>query len=235
MKQASKARAASKAMRADMPHNLRDSRGPPTRKTWLCEPAESSARIGGATAARPRSRVLEQELAAVRLVRLGIHVHLARFVCGDTGSGGTHDVEAGVSDKITVKRGDAAQLADNFFRRDRSISFFAITFLEYFDDPGAVLRGAVACNAGFVGDTVRPRTHQAGEVLRRFSKRRFGRAEHNLTVEWGQESLNGGRVRLFSRRPQAIPKRRVTHQSTLGGECALSRITCRHRFLDRRV
>jgi len=136
--------------------------------------------------------------AAVRLVRLGIHVTLLDSSAAILALAERTIVEAGVSDKITVKRGDAAQLADIFQTGSFDI-ILCHNLLEYVDDPGAVLRGAVRVmrdSSAILSVLVR---NQAGEVLKAVLQTGdLAAAEHNLTVEWGQESLYGGRVRLFT-------------------------------------
>jgi len=136
--------------------------------------------------------------AAVRLARLGIHVTLLDSSATMLALAERTIVEAGVSDKITVKRGDAAEMADIF----QTGSFDVIlchNVLEYLDDPGAVLRGAVRVlrdSSAILSVLVR---NQAGEVLKAaIQAGDLAAAEHNLTAEWGQESLYGGRVRLFT-------------------------------------
>jgi len=105
--------------------------------------------------------------------------------------------EAGVTDKIALKHGDAAQLTNLCDGR----SFHVVlchNILEYVDDPGAVLRGAARAlrdSAAILSILVR---NQAGEVLKAaIQAGDLAAAEHGLTAEWGQESLYGGRVRLF--------------------------------------
>jgi len=65
--------------------------------------------------------------AAVRLARLGIHVTLLDSSSTMLALAERTIVEAGVSDKITLKRGDAAQLADIFQTGSFDI-ILAITF-----------------------------------------------------------------------------------------------------------
>ena len=97
-----------------------------------------------------------------------------------------------------MKRGDAAQLADIFQTGSFDI-ILCHNLLEYVDDPGAVLRGAARAlrdSLAILSVLVR---NQAGEVLKAVLQTGdLAAAEHNLTVEWGQESLYGGRVRLFT-------------------------------------
>ena len=71
--------------------------------------------------------------------------------------------------------------------------------LEYVDDPDAVLRGAARAlrdSSAILSVLVR---NQAGEVFKAaIQAGDLAAAENNLTAEWGQESLYGGRVRLFT-------------------------------------
>ena len=74
--------------------------------------------------------------------------------------------------------------------------------LEYVDDPDAVLSAAARVmrddpkEIGILSLLVRNR---AGEVLKAgINAGDLETAEHNLTAEWGHESLFGGRVRLFT-------------------------------------
>jgi ubiquinone/menaquinone biosynthesis C-methylase UbiE len=140
--------------------------------------------------------------AAVRLARLGIHVTLLDSSATMLALAERTMVEAGVSDKITVARGDAAQLADIFQTGSFDI-ILCHSLLEYVDDPGAVLRGAARVmrdSSAILSILVR---NQAGEVLKAaLQTGDLAAAVHNLTAEWGKESLYGGRVRLFS--PEAL-------------------------------
>jgi len=140
--------------------------------------------------------------AAVRLARLGTHVTLLDSSATMLALAERTIVEAGVSDKITVKRGDAAQLADIFQTGSFDI-ILCHNLLEYVDDPGAILHGAVRVmrdSSAILSVLVR---NQAGEVLKAVLQTSdLAAAEHNLTAEWGQESLYGGRVRLFT--PEAL-------------------------------
>jgi S-adenosylmethionine-dependent methyltransferase len=136
--------------------------------------------------------------AAVRLARLGIHVTLLDSSATMLALAERTIVEAGVTDKITVKRGDAAELADILQMASFDI-ILCHNLLEYVDDPGAVLRGArrvMRDSSAILSVLVR---NQAGEVLKAVLQRGdLAAAEHNLTAEWGQESLYGGKVRLFT-------------------------------------
>lgn len=138
--------------------------------------------------------------AGVRLARLGIDVILLDSSQAMLELAQRTIVEAGVRDKITVKHGDAAKLADIFQTRSFDI-ILCHNLLEYVDDPGAVLRSAVRVmrdSAAILSVLVR---NQAGEVLKAaIQTGDLAAAEHNLTADWGQESLYGGRVRLFTPR-----------------------------------
>jgi S-adenosylmethionine-dependent methyltransferase len=135
---------------------------------------------------------------AVRLAQLGLHVTLldASLPMLDFAMRATR--EAGVTERITLKHGDAAELATLF---DAGLFDLVLchNILEYVDDPGAVLRGAARTlrdPSGILSLLVR---NQAGEVLKAaIQGGDLAAAEHNLTAEWGHESLYGGRVRLFA-------------------------------------
>jgi len=136
--------------------------------------------------------------AAVRLARLGIHVTLLDSSATMLALAERTIVEAGGSDKITAKRGDAAQLADIFQTGSFDI-FLCHNPLEYVDDPGAVLRGAerVMRDSSAILSVLAP--NHAGEVLKAVLQAGdLAAAEHNLTAERGPESLYGGRVLLFT-------------------------------------
>ena len=98
--------------------------------------------------------------AAVRLARLGIHVTLLDSSATMLALAERAIVEAGVGDKITVKRGDAAQLPD-IFQRNRSISFFAITFWNM------SMTRAPCCAAPYVSCGIRLRYCPSSYAIRR--------------------------------------------------------------------
>jgi len=72
-------------------------------------------------------------------------------------------------------------------------------FLEYCNDPGAVLCAAARAlrdSSAILSVLVRNR---AGEVLKAaIQAGDLAAAQNGLTAEWGQEALYGGRVRLFT-------------------------------------
>ncbi len=129
---------------------------------------------------------------AIRLARLGIHVRLL------DSSPKRAAREAGVTDKVVLQHGDATQLA-NLFRTRSFDVILCHNILEYCDDPGAVLRAAARAlrdSSAILSVLVR---NQAGEVFKAaIQAGDLAAAENGLTAEWGQESLYGGRVRLFT-------------------------------------
>jgi S-adenosylmethionine-dependent methyltransferase len=135
---------------------------------------------------------------AVRLAQLGIHVTLLDSSPAMLDIAQRAAREAGVTEKVALKHGDVAQLANLF----HAASFDVIlchNVLEYLDDPIAVLRGAARAlrdSSSILSILVRNR---AGEVFKAaIQAGDLAIAENNLTAEWGQESLYGGRVRLFT-------------------------------------
>ena len=136
--------------------------------------------------------------AAVRLARLGVDVTLLDSSPTMLELAERAIVEAGASENTTVKYGDAARLADIFQARSFDI-ILCHNLLDYVDDPGDVLRGAVRLmrdSSAILSVLVRS---QAGEVLKAALRNGdLAAAEHTLTAEWGEESLYGGGVRLFT-------------------------------------
>jgi S-adenosylmethionine-dependent methyltransferase len=106
--------------------------------------------------------------------------------------------KAGVDEKLTLKHGDAGDLARSF--PDQSFDVILChNVLEYVDDPEQTLRsvtGALRDSSSVVSILVR---NQAGDALKAAIKEGdLNAAEHALTAEWGYESLYGGKVRLFT-------------------------------------
>lgn len=139
---------------------------------------------------------------AVRLAHLGIHITMLDSSPAMLAVAQRTVDEAGVGDKVTVKPGDATQLADIF----KAGSFDIVlchNVLEYVEDPVDVLRGAARVmrdSSSILSVLVR---NQAGEALKAaLQAGNLAQAEQNLTTEWGQESLYGGKVRLFT--PEAL-------------------------------
>ena len=136
--------------------------------------------------------------SAVRLARLGLHVTLLDSSPPMLDFAKRAAREAGVTERIALKHGDAAQLA-NLFPAESFDVILCHNILEYVDDPCAVLRSAARAlrdSSSIISVLVR---NQAGEVLKAaIQDGDLAAAEHNLTAEWGHESLYGGRVRLFT-------------------------------------
>jgi len=135
---------------------------------------------------------------AVRLARLGLHVTLLDASVPMLDFAERAAREAGVTERIALKHGDAAQFA-NLFHGESFDVILCHNILEYVDDPCAVLRSAARAlrdPSSIISVLVR---NQAGEVLKAaIQDGDLAATEHNLTAEWGHESLYGGRVRLFT-------------------------------------
>jgi len=135
---------------------------------------------------------------AVRLARLGAHVTLldTSVPMLDLANGAA--LEAGVTDRIKLQQGDATEL-ERLFPAHSFDVILCHNLLEYMDDPCTVLRaacGRLRDASSILSVLVR---NQAGEVLK--SAIQLGdleAAKNNLTAEWANESLYGGKVRLFS-------------------------------------
>jgi S-adenosylmethionine-dependent methyltransferase len=136
----------------------------------------------------------------VRLARLDIHVTLLDSSPAMLDIAERAAREAGVTEKIALKHGDAAQVA-NLFPVGSFDIVLCQNILEYVDDPSAVLSAAAqvmrsdSTEIGILSILVR---NWAGEVFKAgIQEGDLGAAERNLTAVWGYESLFGGRVRLF--------------------------------------
>jgi S-adenosylmethionine-dependent methyltransferase len=135
---------------------------------------------------------------AVRLARLGVHVSLLDSSLPMLDLAKRAAREAGVSEKIALKRGDAGELA-NLFEAGSFDLILCHNVLEFVDDPRAVLRSAARAlqdSSSLISILVR---NQPGEVLKAaLLNGDLAAADHTVTAEWGDESLYGGRVRLFA-------------------------------------
>jgi S-adenosylmethionine-dependent methyltransferase len=135
---------------------------------------------------------------AVRLAQLGFHVTLLDASAPMLDLAEHAAREAGVTERIALKHGDAAQCA-NLFDAGSFDVILCHNVLEYVDDPCAVMRSAARIlrdPASIISILVR---NQSGEVLKAAIKDGdLAAAEQNLTAEWAHESLYGGSVRLFS-------------------------------------
>jgi S-adenosylmethionine-dependent methyltransferase len=134
----------------------------------------------------------------LRLARLGFQVTLLDASPAMLDIAKRAAQEAGIIEKIETKKGDADQLPDFFHEKVFDV-ILCHNILEFVDDPGAVLRGAACAlrdSSAILSVLVR---NQAGEVLKAsIQAGDLAGAEHNLTAEWGNEALYGGRVRLFA-------------------------------------
>lgn len=135
---------------------------------------------------------------AVCLARLGIHVTLLDGSPSMLNIAERTTSEAGVADKISLMRSDAAQ-SGNLFQSGSFDLILCHNLLEYVAEPAVVLRHAARLmrnSASLFSVLVR---NQAGEVLKAVVQAGdLAEAENVLTSEWGHESLYGGRVRLFT-------------------------------------
>jgi S-adenosylmethionine-dependent methyltransferase len=134
----------------------------------------------------------------LRLAQLGFHVTLLdpSLPMLDLAKRAVH--EAKLAEKIVLKHGNAAELASLF----PASSFDVVlchNVLEFVGNPGAVLTGMNRLMRGpsaMLSLLVRSR---AGEVLKAaLLSGDLDAAETGLSAEWGEESLYGGKVRLFT-------------------------------------
>ncbi|HVI09227.1 MAG TPA: methyltransferase domain-containing protein, partial [Candidatus Binatia bacterium] len=134
----------------------------------------------------------------VRLAELGFHVTLLDSSQPMLDIAERAAKQAHVGDKIAVKHGDAVQLAALFEVKSFDV-IVCHNVLEYVDDPNGVLRAAACLLRGpssILSVLVRS---QAGEVLKAaLLNGDLAVAEVNLTADWAEEALYGGRVRLFT-------------------------------------
>jgi len=128
---------------------------------------------------------------AVRLARLGLHVTLLDASPPMLDFAKRTAGEAGVSERIAFRHGDATRLATLLGGKSFDL-ILCHNILEYVDGAARALRDA----SSIISVLVR---NQAGEVFKAAMKDGdLAATEHNLTAEWGHESLYGGRVRLFT-------------------------------------
>lgn len=148
---------------------------------------------------------------AVRLARMGFQVTLLDASLPMLDFARRAALEAGVAGNIALQHGDAAELTDLV----ECGSFDLVlchNVLEFVDDPRAVMRDAARClrdSTGLISVLVR---NQPGEVLKAaLLTGDLEAAERNLTADWGDESLYGGRVRLFT--PESL--KRILQEASL--------------------
>jgi S-adenosylmethionine-dependent methyltransferase len=139
---------------------------------------------------------------SLRLARLGFHVTLLDSSLPMLDIAKRTAEEGRVADKIKLKQGDADQLA-KLFPAEAFDLILCHNVLEFVENPDDVLRSAARLmrdSSAILSVLVR---NQAGEVLKAgIQSGDLPAAEHNLTAQWGNESLYGGKVRLFS--PDAL-------------------------------
>jgi S-adenosylmethionine-dependent methyltransferase len=156
---------------------------------------------------------------AVRLARLGLHVTLLDASVPMLDFAERAAREAGVTERIALKHGDATQFA-NLFPAESFDVILCHKILEYVDDPCAVLRSTARAwrdSSSIISVLVR---NQAGEVLKAaIQDGDLAATEHNLTAEWGHESLYGGRVRLFT--PESLHAMLLDSSLALTKECGV--------------
>jgi S-adenosylmethionine-dependent methyltransferase len=136
---------------------------------------------------------------AVQLARLGIHMTLLDSSSAMLDIAKRVAREAGVDGRIALNHGDAAQAA-NLFPSGSFDVVLCHNVLEYVDDPNSVLSAATKVlqsdSTGILSILVRS---WAGEVFKAGVKSGdLGTAERNFATMWGDESLFGGRVPLFT-------------------------------------
>ena len=136
--------------------------------------------------------------AAVRLAKLGFHVTSLDFSPAMLNVAERAAADARVSANIALQHGDAAEAASLF----PSESFDLIlchNLLEYVDDPALVLCGTARLMQGSSAILSILVRNRAGEVFKAaLQAGDLAAANAGLTAEWGQESLYGGKLRLFT-------------------------------------
>lgn len=134
----------------------------------------------------------------LRFARLGSHVTLLDPSHAMLNLAERAAQSAGVIGNVTLQHGDARQIEELF----ASESFDLVlchNVLEFVDDPGSVLRSTARMLRGPSGTISVLVRNQPGEVLKAaLVNGDLTAAEHTLGAEWGDESLYGGKVRLFT-------------------------------------
>lgn len=134
----------------------------------------------------------------LRLAQLGFRVTLLDSSAAMLDIAKRAVQEAGVAEMIELKHGDADHLAKLFPARTFDL-ILCHNVLEFVENPAEVLHSAsrlMRDSSSTISILVR---NQAGEVLKAgVQSGDLAAAEYNLTAEWGNESLYGGRVRLFT-------------------------------------
>jgi len=133
----------------------------------------------------------------VRLAQRGFHVTLMDVSPEMLELARNASRTAGVTEKIAFTLADASKVAALFDPQSFDV-ILCHNVLEFVDAPLSVLRGvtrALRNSASIFSLLVR---NQPGEVLKAaLLTGDLAAAEQTLTSEWGDESLYGGKVRLF--------------------------------------
>jgi S-adenosylmethionine-dependent methyltransferase len=133
----------------------------------------------------------------IRLARLGFQVTLLDPSQPMLDVARRAAQEAGVTETIAQQRGDGAGIAE-FFDAHSFDVVLCHNVLEFVEDPGVVLRSVARLlrrSSGILSVLVR---NQPGEVLKAaLVNGDLTAAENTLGTDWGDESLYGGKVRLF--------------------------------------
>jgi len=136
--------------------------------------------------------------AGIRLAQLGMKVTLFDSSPAMLDIAKKAMSDAGVSDGITLKRGEAAQLAEVIPAKSFDV-ILCHNVLEYVDSPSQVLSVAVRLLRDASSTLSVLVRNQAGEVLKAAVQAGdLEAAEQNLDAEWVTESLYGGKARLFT-------------------------------------
>ena len=135
---------------------------------------------------------------AVRLAQLGFHVTLLDVSSPMLEIAQRAAAEAGVLERVVLQHGEAGQLA-SLFEAGRFDLILCHNVFEFVDNPSEVLRAAARVlhgSSGLLSVLVR---NQPGEVLKAaLVNGDLVAAENNLAADWADESLYGGKVRLFN-------------------------------------
>jgi S-adenosylmethionine-dependent methyltransferase len=135
---------------------------------------------------------------AVRLAKLGFHVTLLDASSAMLDVAERAAADARVSANIALQHGDAAE-ATSLLPSESFDLILCHNLLEYVDDPGIVLCGAARLMRGSSAILSVLVRNQAGEIFKAAIQRGdLAAAKDGLTAEWGQESLYGGKLRLFT-------------------------------------
>lgn len=134
----------------------------------------------------------------VRLAQLGFHVTLLDASPAMLEYAKRSAQRAGVADQMVLRHGDASRVTTLVDAESFDL-IVCHNVLEFVEDPSAVLSsvGRVMRNSSsLLSVLVR---NQPGEVWKAaLVNGDLAAAERNLTAEWGDESLYGGKVRLFT-------------------------------------